>query len=172
MNELKESEYNHFKAGVIASREQLCVNEDLKKSSNAVKTHVCNALMKEKKIHKQCSHYLNVDRALLEPEIRDNAILDIEDLGKIGEKFKCCPYYVSKEKIKRAEIVFMPYNYLLDPNIRYRNQIELNGSIIILDEAHNVEKMCEDCAGTEITTTKISIAKRDLHFVSIFFINE
>ena len=32
----------------------------------------------------------------------------------------------------------MPYNYLVDPMIRNSLNIDLEGSIIILDEGHNV----------------------------------
>lgn len=165
MNELKRTEYNYFKAGVIASRDQLCINEDLIGYSNADKTHACNALQKKKRPHEKCKYHENVSKNLNDPELQDNSILDIEDLGRIGTRLNCCPFYVSKEKIKNADIVFMPYNYLLDPMIRYATQIDLKNSIVILDEAHNVEKMCKDSAGTIITTSKIDIAKRDLDYV-------
>lgn len=169
MNALKESDYSHFKAGVVASRDQLCVDEELKKKSNTDKTHICNARMKNTEIEENCKYYLKVDGAVLETKVKERKILDIEDLHEIATEFECCPYYMSKQRNKDAEIVFMPYNYLLDPNIRHTNQVDLKGSIIILDEAHNVEKMCEDSACTYITSTNIGIAIRDLTYVSVLF---
>jgi len=50
-----------------------------------------------------------------------------------------CPYYISQALAKDAEIVFAPYNYVLDPGIRDALGIELMNSVVILDEAHNVE---------------------------------
>ena len=50
-----------------------------------------------------------------------------------------CPYYLSRALAKHAEIVFTPYNYLLDPDIRSAMGIDLTDSIVVLDEAHNVE---------------------------------
>jgi Rad3-related DNA helicase len=44
----------------------------------------------------------------------------------------------------------MPYNYLIDPKIRENFKINYENSIIILDEAHNVEKVSEDVASFEI----------------------
>ena len=41
--------------------------------------------------------------------------------------------------MEHAEIVFSPYNYLLDPAIREVMSINLENSVIVLDEAHNVE---------------------------------
>jgi Fanconi anemia group J protein len=50
-----------------------------------------------------------------------------------------CPYYLSRALAKDADIVFCPYNYVLDPNIRNAMEIDIKNSIVVLDEAHNVE---------------------------------
>jgi len=50
-----------------------------------------------------------------------------------------CPYYLSRALTKHAELVFAPYNYILDPAIRKAMDIDLTGAVIVLDEAHNVE---------------------------------
>lgn len=36
----------------------------------------------------------------------------------MGKKLKACPYYTARELIEDADIVFCPYNYLLDAQIR------------------------------------------------------
>lgn len=60
------------------------------------------------------------------------------DVDEYSEE-SACPYYLSRVLAKNAEIVFCPYNYVLDPNIRAAMDIEVENSILILDEAHNVE---------------------------------
>jgi len=50
-----------------------------------------------------------------------------------------CPYYLSHALSKDADIIFAPYNYVLDPGIREALGIVLSNSVVILDEAHNVE---------------------------------
>lgn len=165
MKELKNSAYNYMKAGVIASRDQLCIHDGLQKMSNTEKTYMCKALMAKKKPTDKCCYYENL-KSRSAPTF-ENTILDIEELGRIGREFDICPLYVSKDLIKQADIVFMPYNYLLDPKVRRYTQIELSNSIIILDEGHNVEKMCEDSACAEIDSTKIRIATRDMEYVCI-----
>ena len=50
-----------------------------------------------------------------------------------------CPYYLSRALSKYAELIFAPYNYVLDPGIRGALDIDLKGAIVVLDEAHNVE---------------------------------
>lgn len=44
----------------------------------------------------------------------------------------------------------MPYNYLLDAKSRKSQGIDLQNSIILLDEAHNIEKTCEEAASLQV----------------------
>ncbi len=32
----------------------------------------------------------------------------------LGKKHNFCPYYMSRELYRTADVIFMPYNYLLD----------------------------------------------------------
>ena len=45
---------------------------------------------------------------------------------------------MSRELKNEADIVFLPYNYLLDPKSRKAHGVELNNNIVIFDEAHNL----------------------------------
>lgn len=164
MRELKKSAYNNAKAIVIASRHQLCVNPNLKESSNTDKIYMCKKLVETSK----CKFHKNVERIIKEPELQQN-IIDIEDLHQIARKHEACPFYISKEKVKGADILFMPYNYLIDPRIRISNDIKLMDSIVILDEAHNVNKVCEDSASTSIEFAQIHAALRDINDYVILF---
>lgn len=64
--------------------------------------------------------------------------LDIEELCKLGEEMVVCPYFGNKDRASGADILFMPYNFLIDPKIRSIFEINFKNSIIIFDEAHNV----------------------------------
>lgn len=46
----------------------------------------------------------------------------------------------------------MPYNYLIDEEIRERTKISLQNSIIIIDEAHNIAGCSEEMASFDINT--------------------
>ena len=61
-----------------------------------------------------------------------------------------CPYYLQKNRVEFADIILMPYNYLIDAKIRENFKIDYANSIIIIDEAHNVGKVSEDVASFEI----------------------
>jgi regulator of telomere elongation helicase 1 len=73
-----------------------------------------------------------------------------------------CPYYLAREMQSEADIIFMPYNYILDIKTRKMHNINIQGAIIILDEAHNIERVCEESASFDLTSTDISLCIGDV----------
>ncbi|XP_013184339.1 regulator of telomere elongation helicase 1 homolog [Amyelois transitella] len=154
MQELKRSSYRHVKATVLGSRDQMCIHPEVsKETNNSNKVHMCQLRVKSR----TCHFFNNVESKKEDRSVKGDEILDIEDLVSVGKKLKCCPYYLSKELKQDADIIFMPYNYILDPKSRKANGVDLMNNIIILDEAHNVEKMCEESASLQIRTTDVAL---------------
>lgn len=154
MQELKRSSYKHVKATVLGSRDQMCIHPEVSKETNNMnKVHMCQLKVKSR----TCYFYNNVESKKEDRSVKGDEILDIEDLVSVGKKLKCCPYYLSKELKQDADIIFMPYNYILDSKSRRANGVDLMNNIVILDEAHNVEKMCEESASLQIRTTDVAL---------------
>lgn len=65
-------------------------------------------------------------------------VMDIEELHKVGKNMMVCPYFASKDRALGADILFMPYNYIIDEKIRENFEINFADCCIIFDEAHNV----------------------------------
>uniref|UniRef100_A0A671NKQ5 Regulator of telomere elongation helicase 1 n=1 Tax=Sinocyclocheilus anshuiensis TaxID=1608454 RepID=A0A671NKQ5_9TELE len=146
ISELKNTSYRP-KMCVLGSREQLCINQEvMRHESNHIKVHMCRAKVSSR----SCVFYNNFDEKSTDKEIM-NSILDVEDLVKTGKKQRVCPYYLSRALKQHADVIFMPYNYLLDPKSRRAHNIELKGAVVIFDEAHNVEKMCEESISFDLT---------------------
>ncbi|XP_053055661.1 regulator of telomere elongation helicase 1 isoform X5 [Acinonyx jubatus] len=152
ISELRSTSYRP-RVCVLGSREQLCIHPEVKKQeSNHMQIHLC----RKKVASRSCHFYNNVEEKSLEQELT-TSILDIEDLVKSGNKHKLCPYYLSRNLKQQADIIFMPYNYLLDAKSRRAHSIDLKGTVVIFDEAHNVrvcwsqEKMCEESASFDLT---------------------
>jgi regulator of telomere elongation helicase 1 len=76
--------------------------------------------------------------------------LDIEELHKQAETHTWCPYYATKDRAHAADIIFMPYNYLIDEKIRESYEIKFENSLLIFDEAHNVPQAQEDVTSFEL----------------------
>lgn len=70
-------------------------------------------------------------------DVSSNVVMGADDSGY--SEHSPCPYYLSRALEKHAELVFAPYNYVLDPSIRKALDIDLSGAVCVLDEAHNVE---------------------------------
>jgi regulator of telomere elongation helicase 1 len=144
IKELKETGHTPTVC-VLASREQLCINHEVSQlSSNAAKTAIC----KQKVAARACSHFIEFDQA--PPEAKVTAVMDIEDLVAHGTETKMCPYYLSRANLDEAEIIVLPYNYLVDPDTRRSQRVSLTRNIVIIDEAHNMEKSGEDSSSFDI----------------------
>lgn len=87
------------------------------------------------------------DPSKLRKKIEQNGggVWDMEDLTEALKTPEICPYFASTRSMTiDADIIFTPFNYLLDPIIRASSDVILKNSIVILDEAHNVEDTCRD----------------------------
>ncbi|XP_077573779.1 regulator of telomere elongation helicase 1 isoform X2 [Stigmatopora nigra] len=157
VNELKNTAYKP-KVCVLGSRNQMCIHpEVMHQESNHVKVHMCRAKVSTR----SCVFHNNVEEECADRKLVDS-IVDIEDLIQFGVQHRACPYYLSRHLKDQADIIFAPYNYLLDAKIRKAHGIELNGSVIILDEAHNVEKTCEEANSFDIKPYDLASASEAL----------
>jgi regulator of telomere elongation helicase 1 len=62
-----------------------------------------------------------------------------------------CPYYLAREDQEEAELTVLPYNYLFDASMRRAQKIDITNAIVIVDEAHNLEKHAEETASFDLT---------------------
>ncbi|NXL93119.1 RTEL1 helicase, partial [Alectura lathami] len=153
INELKNTVYRP-KICVLGSREQLCINPEVKRQeSNHMQIYMC----RRKVMARACHFYNNVEAKSMEKELVES-IMDIEDLVKNGSKHRACPYYLSRSLKQQADIIFMPYNYLLDSKSRKAHNLDLKGTVVILDEAHNVERLCEESSSFDLTAYDLASA--------------
>ncbi|KGN45355.1 regulator of telomere elongation helicase 1 homolog isoform X1 [Cucumis sativus] len=150
IQELKKTSYRP-KMVVLGSREQLCIHEDVSLLRGRTQNNACRSLCR-KSGKRHCKHYNRVSGYVKEnPHLGDEPI-DIEDLVKIGKSFGPCPYYVSRELHKAVDIMFAPYNYLIDRGYRKSLVLEWKNSVLIFDEAHNLESICADAASFDLTS--------------------
>ncbi|OVA13874.1 Helicase-like [Macleaya cordata] len=159
IQELKRTNYRP-RMIVLGSREQLCIHNDVRMLQGRAQTNACHFLCRKRK----CSHQKKVPEYLKDnPNLGDDPV-DIEDLVNIGRNQGPCPYYVSREVHKVVDIVFAPYNYLIDRNNRGSLTIDFWNSVLIFDEAHNLESICADAASfdlpSSLLTSCISEAKK------------
>ncbi|KAM9812030.1 Fanconi anemia group J protein isoform 6-T6 [Syngnathus typhle] len=143
VHEMKRTGYSTAPMTILSSRDYTCVNPDVAPLAN--RNDLCKDLM-EAKNGRSCHYFHAVQKMGSQSTLQlvhgIHQAWDIEDLVSLGKRLHSCSYYAARELIKGSDIIFCPYNYLLDPLIRENMEINLTGHILVLDEAHNIE----DCA--------------------------
>ncbi|CAL1270718.1 unnamed protein product [Larinioides sclopetarius] len=156
IQELKRSNYRHVKSIVLGSRDQLCLHPEVSKAVNhTAKVYMCRAKVSSK----TCHFYLNYEEKIAsKSDYQDSSVLDIEDLITLGKKNVVCPYYAARHLKSRSDMIFTPYNYIIDPKSRRAHGIELQGNIVIFDEAHNIEGACEESMSFQLRSYDLALA--------------
>lgn len=157
IKELKRLDYNP-KICVLGSRDHFCVNPQVMKLPSSTKSSVCRRLLSKR----QCFYHRNVDKNINIFETKLGSIEDIEDIGQFGKSHGACPYYLTRGSIETADIVFLPYNYVVDTFTRESQKINLTNSIIIFDEGHNLESSCSETSSFDISTVELANFCSDL----------
>lgn len=126
----------------LGSKKQLCIEPSVKRWGTLEAINdACYDLRHSKN---GCPFYQNTPQWRESRDtinFRDNIfkeIHDIEELVPLGESLNVCPYYASRDALIGAEIISLPYQYLLSESTRNNLNIDIKDSIIIIDEAHNL----------------------------------
>ncbi|XP_068124843.1 Fanconi anemia group J protein isoform X2 [Hyperolius riggenbachi] len=159
--ELRKTAYSGVRMTILSSREHTCVNPDIHTNRN----EKCKELL-DAKDGPSCRYYYGVQRmneqTVLQYRHGVTQAWDIEELVGLGKRLRACAYYAARELMKDADIVFCPYNYLLDSQIRESMEILLKDQVVILDEAHNIEDCARESASFSVTDTQLMFARDEL----------
>uniref|UniRef100_A0A6Q2X960 DNA 5'-3' helicase n=1 Tax=Esox lucius TaxID=8010 RepID=A0A6Q2X960_ESOLU len=162
-HELKRTLYSSTPMTILSSRDHTCVHPDVVPHSN--RNERCKELLEAKNgmtcRFKNGVHKMQ-DQNTLQWVHGLHQAWDIEDLVGLGGRLRACSYYAARDLMQDACIVFCPYNYLLDPLIRESMQINLDGQIVILDEAHNIEDCARESASYTLNRPQLLSAREEL----------
>ncbi|CAK6438056.1 unnamed protein product [Pipistrellus nathusii] len=161
--ELRRTAYSRVPMTILSSRDHTCVHPEVVGNFN--RNEKCMELL-DGKNGKSCYFYHGVhkisDQHTFQTLPGMYEAWDIEELVSLGKKLKACPYYTARELIQDADIIFCPYNYLLDAQIRESMDINLKEQVVILDEAHNIEDCARESASYSITEVQLRFARDEL----------
>ncbi|CAL4948966.1 unnamed protein product [Urochloa decumbens] len=161
IKELKATSYRP-KMAVLGSREQMCIHSEVSKLRGRAQNNACHFLCKKRR----CQHNNVVAEFVKNKPELGSEPFDIEDLVKIGKGKPNgpCPYYISRELSKSVDILFAPYNYLIDPgNRRSLNAIPWDNAVLLFDEAHNLESICADAASFDLLPNNLTACIAEAH---------
>ncbi|KAH1095827.1 hypothetical protein GLYMA_14G223700v4 [Glycine max] len=148
VRELRKTAYR-VPMAVLASRKHYCTNKNIMGKENI--NDECKLLLKDQATG--CPEFKNAHKVKGHPSLHKggcNEVHDIEDLVKVGQLVKGCSYYAARSMSDDAQLVFCPYNYIINPVIRAAMDVDIKGAIVILDEAHNIEDIARDAGSVDI----------------------
>ncbi|XP_053563319.1 Fanconi anemia group J protein [Bombina bombina] len=159
--ELKRTAYSSARMTILSSRDHSCVHPDIQSNRN----EKCKELL-EAKDGITCRYYHGTQKMseqnVLQFRLGIDQAWDIEEIVGLGKRLRACAYFAARELMKEADIVFCPYNYLLDSQIRESMEINLKDQVVILDEAHNIEDCARESASFSMTEAQIKFARDEM----------
>jgi chromosome transmission fidelity protein 1 len=111
----------------LGSRGSLCIHPDKPQLSDSVNDFCAE---------KQPCHFKPLSPLLYDLILSES--YDIEALKSAGEETECCSYFASRQAIPESDILLIPYTSIFSAFTREQLGIDLKGSIILVDEAHNI----------------------------------
>lgn len=135
----------------LASRTNLCLYEPVATSNNV--DYQCRS-QRNNCPYAECGKII--------PEDLQSEKFDIEDLKNYCREHVRCPFMITREMAKEAQLIFCPYNYIIDHQVREQLKLDLRNSIVIFDEAHNIEDTCRETAKFTIKRSEIETIQKEM----------
>ncbi|EED91935.1 nucleotide excision repair protein ERCC2 [Thalassiosira pseudonana CCMP1335] len=161
----------------LSSRRNMCIHERvLRESDREGIDAACRsmtapwAIEKAQKARQQqsaqvvetCEYYDGFQSAG-EATSMPSGVYDLEELRKWGKNKNWCPYYLTRQAINHASVLVFNYQYMLDPKVAKMVSKELESeSIIVFDEAHNIDSVCIEALSVDIHERNLEQATRSL----------
>ncbi|MGM5482305.1 MAG: ATP-dependent DNA helicase [Nanobdellota archaeon] len=152
----------------IVGRQWMCSQPNIDKLYSGEFYEYCKSLKEGDK----CEFFLNTkNKNKLTTEAK-SAISDLnktisnsEEITKVCQRAKLCPYELSLSMAAKADVVIADYYYVFHPQISdlflKKTNKDLNESIIIVDEAHNLPPRLMELATQRLTNANIKRAIKE-----------
>ncbi|KAL4481081.1 hypothetical protein ABPG72_015036 [Tetrahymena utriculariae] len=159
VKEIKTTAYQP-KIIVQGSREQYCIKKEFQQLKGGLLNTSCQKAISQLNPQTYCRYFKGTM-----DESRDFFKLrmpDIEDLRSDGYNNNYCPFYHTQKVNNAVDVLFLPYNYLLDRNVMNQANINIKNAVIIFDEAHNIHKSAEEGYSLFLNYSSLCAAEADL----------
>ena len=154
MERINSKSAAEYSAVNLASRHHLCLDKRCSRLSAGDGLEACRILREEER----CTYRWD----LKDVTLRLPPILSIGDLRRIGSARRICPYFLARKLVETSLVVVAPYQYVFDPVIREKVNLQLAGKILVFDEAHNADAIGQDVLSDTLSDRTLSQAKQEL----------
>ncbi|OMJ20407.1 DNA repair helicase rad15 [Smittium culicis] len=107
--------------------------------------------------------YENEDSLLM-----PSGVYTMDDLREYSSQNGVCPYYISRKMLAVADVVIYSYHYILDPKITELVSKDFSkDTIVIFDEAHNIDSICIDALSIDLNLEKLEASTKSVEQLSL-----
>lgn len=94
-------------------------------------------------------------------------IWTLDDIKQYGIQEGICPYFAVRRMLAHADIVIYSFHYLLDPKVAEQVSREMDkNSIVVFDEAHNIDNVCIESLSIDLTRPMLESAARSVQNIN------
>ncbi len=166
VNTLKKIKEKHSKEILVADiigKKWMCLVPGVENLYNNDFIEYCKTMKEDNK----CEFYsntknkskLSIKANKVFSEIKHQSPCNMEKVKEICSLNKLCAYEMSTELAKKANVIITDYYYLFHPDIRQsffsKTNKELEKSIIIIDEGHNLASRVRDLMTSRLSTVML-----------------
>ena len=88
----------------------------------------------------------------------------LEELKEWAREEGICPYFAARRMLTFADVVIQSYHYVLDPKVAEQVSKEMSkDSIVVFDEAHNIDNVCIEALSIDLTRPMLDSAYRSIN---------
>lgn len=155
----------------LSSRRNMCIHERVLRESDregidaACRSMTAPWALERAKTDQtvETCQYFDGFQAAGEATSMPSGVYDLEELKKWGKGKNWCPYYLTRQAINHATVLVFNYQYMLDPKVAKMVSKELESeSIIVFDEAHNIDSVCIEALSVTVNDRNLDQATRSL----------
>ncbi len=170
LKDIKEKHNTDFISCDIIGKQHMCALDEVDKLYANEFRDYCKKLRDDN----ACEFYSNTKkksgRATLKAlsvleELKELSPMHVEKVVELCVREKLCPYEMSTLLAKNAQIIIGDYYYIFNPDIRNtffnKSGKELEKSVIIVDEAHNLPKRCRELLSWNLSNFILSRAIKE-----------
>jgi len=146
---------------VLSSKQEYCPLSFAKKFEYKEFLILCSRLRKNGK----CPYTTTINK-YLENIIESQPLININIARRLARESRVCPYEIALSSLKKSRVIILSYTYLFSPLLRKvaleQHGINLEESVIIVDEAHNLPGNITESLSVKISQLTLSKARQEI----------
>mmetsp|Transcript_8985 Transcript_8985/g.22241 ORF Transcript_8985/g.22241 Transcript_8985/m.22241 type:complete len:815 (-) Transcript_8985:62-2506(-) len=156
----------------LSSRRNMCIHERvMSESDREAVDAACRSMTASWVVEHSRQNPGSIETCSYFDDFRDageattmpSGVYDLEELKAWGKARGWCPYYLARQAINHANVLVFNYQYMLDPKVAKMVSKELEAeSIVVFDEAHNIDSVCIEALSVKINERGLDQATRSL----------